>query len=180
SELQVFIPKSAQNLSIQLTQGKKGMPIPLNLEDGDKGRVINRAILPGESNLQFSYLIESDEGKETIIEELPIIEQSESQVIFLKPDDMKLKSEGADYNKIEDNDVPEGMGVYSIKISRNKSYKIVISGGSVVEENHSAPRGPNVVNGTIFTTTEKSIFGVIAVLALLISLSFIFIYRKKQ
>jgi hypothetical protein len=175
--MQVFIPKEAKEISGQLTQGKKGMPIPLSLQEGTKGKKIDRAILPGESSLQISYTIDSKKTEKTTLEELPILEDSNSLVVFLKPEDMNLEVQGAKSTIIQESDAPEGMGVVSIEFEKEKSFSLVVSGGEPFVEQVKAQQ--RVVNGNIFTTPEKSLYGVLAMLAIFFSLSFIFVYKKS-
>jgi len=167
--LEVFIPKEAQEITAQLLQGEKGMPIPLSLSPGNLGQVIQRPILPGESSLHISYLISST--AETIeLEDKLIFEKENETLLFIKPTDMKVSSSNL-LETISSEEIPEGMKAYRVKYDESRTVKLSFRGGSFENE---FPKQRKIVNGTIFDTPEKSILGVIAVLAFLYSLYFLF------
>ena len=53
SPLEVFVPANATEVFGQLKQGDSKMAIPLNLVDGQKGKVLDRPILPGHPNCKY-------------------------------------------------------------------------------------------------------------------------------
>lgn len=173
--LEVFVPKNALEVTGQLTQGERGMPVPLSLTDGIVGKIIERPILPGESSLQVSYLLPMD-SETVVLDDRLTFEKENQSILFYKPIDMQVTSSNA-LETIED-EIPEGMKAYRIQYDANRSVSLVFKGGTLEKE--VAPRQRRIVNGKVFDTTEKSVLGVIAVLALLFSLSFLFTHKKTE
>lgn len=172
--LEIFVPENAVEVSGQLVQGEKGMPVPLNLTKGVLGRIMERPILPGESSLQISYIIPGS-GDTMDLEDRLTIEKENETLLFFKPIDMKISSTNA-LEALADEDMPEGMKAYRVQYDSERKVKLSFSGGKIEKEFSTRQR--RIINGTVFDTTEKSILGVVAVLAFLFSLSFLFIYKK--
>lgn len=176
SPLEIFIPTEAKEISSQLTQGDSKMAIPINFTDGKKGKQFPRAILPGTSELQISYSIDAEnlsdaEFTDQILFEDPKIER----IIFYRPKSMKVEILNAKESVPILNDLPSGVGAYRVKYNSDP-IKILVSGG---KPEVKISEGRKVVNGNIFNTWQKSILGIIGVLGILFTLSFLFIFKKK-
>jgi hypothetical protein len=174
--LEVFIPESAQNLRGQYTQADSKMGIPLSLDKGNIGRKFDRAILPGQSDLVISYNIKSNPSEITEYEDRILFEKENGKVYLLNPPDMKIKNKiSGPPEKITDSG-PDGMAGLKM-VYNNGIANIEVSGGKpLVKE---TPSERKVVNGTIFINWINSTYGVLAVMGILFSLSFIFVYNKK-
>ena len=180
SLLEVYVPKDATEVFGQLKQGDSKMAIPLTLTDGAKGKLIDRPILPGASELQISYALPAKSLADVSFKDENSFEDKKSpRVIFFKPKDMKLDFKGAiSKEEIKDN-IPQGLGAVRVKYPDTTSIDISVVGGSFEpEEDTHAAETRKVRNGTLFTTWDKSLLGVIGFLGLLFTLSFVFIYRK--
>ncbi len=176
SPIEVFVPDSALNTRGQYTQSDSKMGIPLSLEKGNIGRKFDRAILPGQSDLVISYNIQSNPNEITKFEDKILFEKENGKVFLLNPPDMKIKAiDLPPPEKITDSG-PDGMA--GLKLAYNNgSANIEISGGKpLVRETPSERR---VINGTIFINWINSTYGVLAIIGLLFSLSFLFVYNKK-
>jgi hypothetical protein len=175
--LEVFIPELAQNLRGQYTQADSKMGIPLSLDKGNIGRKFDRAILPGQSDLVISYNIQSNPSEITEYEDRILFEKENGKVYLLNPPEMKIKNKNSSGppEKITDSG-PDGMA--GLKVMYNNGIaNIEVSGGKpLVKE---TPSERKVVNGTIFINWINSTYGVLAVMGILFSLSFIFVYNKK-
>ncbi|MCX7998072.1 MAG: hypothetical protein N3A69_03850 [Leptospiraceae bacterium] len=172
--LEVFIPDNAKEVSAQLFQGN-GMPIPINLIQAPNRRIIERGILPGESSLQISYILEFENPEKIEFQDELTLEKENVGIIFLKPNDIKLKS-NEKIEEMSDEEIPEGMRAVKVNYGDDRKVVLYLEGGTVPKE---ISQERKIQNGKIFNTTEKSLLGVIAVLSLLFSLSFIFVYNNK-
>lgn len=172
--LEVFIPNNAKEVSAQLFQGN-GMPIPINLIQAPNRRIIERGILPGESSLQVSYILEFENPEKIEFQDELTLEKENIGIIFLKPNDIKLKS-NEKIEEMSDEEIPEGMRAVKVNYGEDRKVVLYLEGGTVPKE---ISQERKIQNGKIFNTTEKSLLGVIAVLSLLFSFSFIFVYKNK-
>lgn len=180
SPLEVFVPANATEVFGQLKQGDSKMAIPLNLVDGQKGKVLDRPILPGASELQISYALPAKSLSDVSFkDEMNFEDKKSPRVIFFKPRDMKIEIKGAvTKEEIKDN-IPQGLGALRVIYPQSSPVDISVVGGSFEpEEEHHSAETRKVRNGTIFTTWDKSVLGVIGILGLLFTLSFVFVYRK--
>lgn len=174
--LEVYIPEGAENVSAQLFQGN-GMPIPVNLIQASNRHIIERGILPGESSLQISYTLNFQDSDKVEFQDVLTLEKENIGIVFIKPTDVKVSSE-EQIEEMSDEEIPSGMRAFKVNYGTDRTVVLSLEGGSVVQQN--VPQQRIVQNGKIFNTTEKSILGVIAILSLLFSLSFIFVYRNPK
>lgn len=174
--LEVYVPENAENVSAQLFQGNE-MPIPLNLVQASNRRIIERGILPGESSLQVSYVLNFENSEKIEFQDVLTLEKENTGIIFIKPTDVKVSCE-EQIEEMSDEEIPHGMRALKINYGTDRTVLLSLEGGSMQTENVSQQRV--VQNGKIFNTTEKSILGVLAFLSLLFSLSFIFVYRNAK
>ncbi len=175
--IEYFIPKDAKDIFAQIQQPGSKMAIPLQTPDGKNGgKILDRAVLPGISELQISYLL--PKGTDSFEERLLIEGESGSFPVFVKPADMTLEVLGGGSATKLEKDIPSGLSAYAISSNLNpKVIQLNFVGGSPIP---TALKGnPEVVNGTILTTWDTSTFAVIGFLALLFSLSFVFVYKKS-
>ncbi len=175
--IEYFIPAEAKDIYAQIQQPGSKMAIPLSTPNGKNlGKILDRAVLPGISELQVSYLISNESD---VIEERLLTEgESGSYPVFVKPSDMSLEIESGGTLARLEKDIPQGLSAYAIAATSNpKVVKLKFSGGKPIP---AALKGnPEIVNGTILTTWDTSIFAVVGFLALLFSLSFLFVYKKS-
>ncbi len=174
--LEVYIPENAENISAQLFQ-TNGMPIPLQLAQSSNRRIIERGILPGESSIQISYNINFENSNTVEFKDILTLEKENTSIIFLKPTDIKVFSEKT-IEEMTDNEIPNGMRALKVDYGKDRTIVLRLEGGTIEKKNIPSER--KIQNGKIFDTPEKSILGVIAILSLLFSLSFIFVYRNEQ
>ena len=86
----LYIPPNAQEISAHLKQGKSKMGIPLQLQKRELGQVFPRAILPGHSELEVSFLIlEEKQGAFQFSDRMLFKNVAEFRPIFLKPKDIQ-------------------------------------------------------------------------------------------
>ena len=106
-----------------------------------------------------------------------MFEKENGKVYLLNPPEMKIKNKNSSNpsEKITDSG-PDGMA--GLKVMYNNGIaNIEVSGGKpLVKE---IPSERKVVNGTIFINWINSTYGVLAIMGILFSLSFIFVYNKK-
>jgi hypothetical protein len=175
--IEFFIPKNAKEVFSQIQQPGSKMAIPLSTPDGqNEGKILDRAALPGVSELQVSYLIPNDTE---ILEERLLIEgEFGAFPIFVKPGDMTCELvSGGTITKLE-KDIPAGLSAYAVTATGNpKMIRLRFVGGKAVPA--SLKGNPEILNGTILTTWDTSTFAVIGFLALFFSLSFLFVYKKS-
>ncbi len=180
SPLEIYVPKEATEVFGQLKQGDSKMGIPLTLTDGVKGKILDRPILPGSSELQISYSLPAKSLADiSFKDEFSFEDKKSPRVIFFKPKDMKVEVKGAiGKEEIKDN-IPQGLGALRVTYPAASSVEISVTGGSFEpeEDPHSA-ESRKVRNGTLFTTWDKSALGVIGIIGVLFTLSFVFVYRK--
>ncbi|TGK12399.1 hypothetical protein EHO60_09135 [Leptospira fletcheri] len=176
--IEIFVPSEATDVSAQLTQGA-GMGIPLQLRPGKQGWILDRPILPGTSQLYVSYSIPANNLASVTFKDKLLFEKNDGErVVFAKPKDMELSFVGAKNLKKLEADVPEDVKAYSVAYSApRQEVTISVSGGKAVES-FSSDQERNIENGKIFVSAEKTLLGVVAVLGLLFTLSFLFAYRK--
>ncbi len=175
--IEYYIPKTATEVFAQIQQPGSKMAIPLSTPEGKNlGRILDRAVLPGISELQVSYLISNDDD---VIEERLLIEgESGSFPIFVKPGDMELEILSGGTSTRLEKDIPVGLSAYALVASETpKVVKMKFSGGKAVPA--ALTGNPEIVNGTILTTWDTSTFAVVGFLALFFSLSFLFVYKKS-
>lgn len=177
---EIYVPENAVQVFGQLTQGDSKMGIPLSLPNGKEGKVLDRAILPGMSELQISYAIPAEDIADVKMEDKFLFEKRETErVIFYRPPDMKIQVNGAlDVKQLNDADIPEGLQGLIVRYPDTKKVEIAFKGGTPIRQ-AANPNERKIVNGTLFASWDKSLLGVIAFLGILFSLSFIFVYRKK-
>jgi hypothetical protein len=175
--IEYYVPKEAKEVYAQIQQPGSKMAIPLPTPDGkNQGKILDRAVLPGLSELQVSYFIQTE--TDTIEERLLIEGESGAFPIFVKPSDMNLEIQGQGTLTRLEKDIPQGLSAYAVTAVNNpKIIKLKFSGGKPVP---AVLKGnPEIVNGTILTTWDTSTFAVIGFLALFFSLSFLFVYKKS-
>ena len=173
--LEIFIPEQANEVKGQYTQSDSKMGIPLSLEKGEVGRKFDRAILPGQSELFISYTIPSNKNEITTLEDRILFEKEEGRVFLLNPPDIKIKGRDLSPPTVISESGPDGM--MGIRLNyKNKIAILEIIGGNPQRED--TPQERKVVNGKIFVNWINSTYGVLAILCLLISLSYIFVYKK--
>jgi len=173
-QIEYFVPKEAKEVFAQVQQPGSKMAIPLGQPEGKNGgKILDRALLPGVSELQISYFIPNE--VEVITEQLLLESESGSYPIFLKPEDMKPEIvSGGTLTRLE-KDIPPGLGAYSlIALDPTKIVKLKFVGGKPVPAMTNG--SPEVANGTILTTWDSSLFAVIGLISLLFTLSFVFVY----
>ncbi|HMV41800.1 MAG TPA: hypothetical protein PK079_16245 [Leptospiraceae bacterium] len=176
--LEVFVPAEATEVFGQLTQGDSKMGIPLNLVDGKKGKMIDRSILPGSSELQITFVLSAKSlGDISFKDELNFEDPKSPRIIFYKPKDMKVELKGSMSTEEIKENIPEGLGAIRAIYSETNSVEISVAGGNF-EPEEPRTNSPKVRNGSIFTTWDKSVFAVIGFLGIFFSLSFLFVYRK--
>ncbi|PJZ69667.1 hypothetical protein CH373_09215 [Leptospira perolatii] len=176
--IEIYVPSEAKDISAQLTQGA-GMGIPLQLRQGKSGWIMDRPILPGSSQLYISYTIPAFDLAPISFKDKLIFEKNEGdRIIFAKPKDMQVSVGGAKNVQQLEQDIPEDVKAYSVSYPAPQ-YEVAISvkGGEPIPM-MSGGQERSVVNGKIFTSSEETLLGVVAVLGLLFTLSFVLVYRK--
>ncbi|EQA38762.1 hypothetical protein LEP1GSC047_2145 [Leptospira inadai serovar Lyme str. 10] len=176
--IEIFTPAEASDVSAQLTQGA-GMGIPLQLRPGKQGLALDRPILPGSSQLYISYSVPATNLAPATFKDKLLFEKNDGErVVFAKPKDMELSFGGARNVRKLEADVPEDVKAYSISYSApQQEITISVKGGQAVETS-SADQERSIENGKFFVSAEKTVLGVVAILGLLFTLSFLFVYRK--
>ncbi|TGK29498.1 hypothetical protein EHQ12_16890 [Leptospira gomenensis] len=177
---EIFVPSEATEVVGQLTQGESKMAIPLQLQDGPNGKYLDRALLPGSSELQISYTIPASNLSTVTFKDRMLAEKEEGfRAVFSKPADMEVSFLGANKQERIQEDAPADMRAFKVGYPAPRyELSISVSGGAAVEmETERANR--KIENGTWFPTTERSLLGLTAVLGFLFTLSFVFVYRKK-
>ncbi len=176
NSFEIFIPESAENIRGQYTQADSKMGIPLALEKGVMGRKFDRAVLPGQSDLMISYDIRANPEEVIKIEDKILFEKENSKIFLLNPPEMKVRIEGTSQTDQIIEKGPEGMiGVKLLYL--NKSATLEIRGGKPIEREVAQER--RVINGTIFVNWINSTYGVLAIIGILFSLSFLFVFNQK-
>lgn len=180
--LDIYIPSDAQEIRGQLNQGDSKMGIPLTLKDGKKGKIIDRPLLPGNSEIQISYTLSAKSLADiSFKDEFSIEDKKIPQIILFKPKDMKVSVKGATEVKDIKENIPHQLGALSVFYPANSSIEISVSGGSAdqeVGEEMNSSNSRQVKNGTIFTSWDRSLLAVIGFLAMFFSFSAIVFYRK--
>lgn len=174
---EIFIPENAEDVRGQFTQSDSKMGIPLTLAKGRLGRIFERGILPGQSDLIISYKIPSKKNELTTIEDQILFEKEDSKVFLINPPDMVVRGRDLQTSILQESG-PDGMLGISIKYNNKKAFLEIRGGEPIKKEAEVQER--KVINGTIFTNWQNSTYGVLAVVALLFSLSFIFIYNQSK
>ncbi|EMJ90877.1 hypothetical protein [Leptospira alstonii] len=177
---EIFVPSEATEVVGQLTQGESRMAIPLQLKDGPNGKVLDRAILPGSSELQISYTIPASNLSTVTFKDRMIAEKEEGfRAVFSKPQDMEISFIGASKQERIQEDVSSDMKAFKVGYPSPKyEVSISVSGGAPVAETEKVV-DRKIENGTWFPTTERSILALVAILGFLFTLSFIFVFRKN-
>ncbi|AOP34987.1 hypothetical protein A0128_14695 [Leptospira tipperaryensis] len=178
---EVYVPSEATEVVGQLTQGEARMAIPLQLQDGPNGKYLDRAILPGSSELQISYTIPASNLSKVTFKDRMLAEKSEGfRAVFSKPGDMEVSFIGASKQERIEEDVPSDMKAFKIGYPAPQyEVSISVSGGAPVMDVETERVNRKIENGTWFPTTERSILGLVAILGFLFTLSFVFIYKKN-
>ncbi|MDF3820385.1 hypothetical protein P3G55_10765 [Leptospira sp. 96542] len=175
--LEYSVAEGAEDVLAQIQQPGSKMAIPLATPPGSNGgKILDRAILPGVSEMQVSYLVPN--SVETIDESLFIESENGKFPIFVKPMDMELKILSGQSMAKLDKDVPQGLSAYVLEEkSFGTKIKLQTIGGKALPT-ISNNTNPEIVNGSILTTWDLSLFSVIGFLGLLFTLSFIFVYKN--
>ncbi len=179
--LKFYIPENAKNLSANLIQGSSKMPIPLQFVEGTnkEEKILKRGILPGISELQISYNLDAKDLGDVNFSDKEFVQvETAPKIIFYKPKKMNVEILNSKESIPIETDIPEGMGAYKVKYSAN-GVSVKVSGGKPEVKISEEPNSRKLVNGKYFTTWDKSLLGVIAVMGILFSLSFLFVYKKK-
>lgn len=178
-ELEYFVPEGASEIFAQIQQPGSKMAIPLATPNGkDGGKILDRALLPGVSELQISYLVSPSNN--TVAERLLMESDSGKFPIFVKPKDMEIEvNDGIGIQKLE-KDVPQGLSAYVLdSASYGTDVKLTFIGGKALPTVANSPN-PEIVNGSILTTWDLSLFSVIGFLGLLFTFSFLFVYKNTK
>lgn len=176
--LEIFVPKEATEVFGQLTQGDSKMGIPLSLVDGKKGKVLERPILPGASELQITFVIEAKSlASISFSDELNFEDPKSPRIIFFKPKDMNVDLKNAVSKEELKENIPEGLGAIRAIYSPTSPVQISVAGGSA-EQEETQTTSRKVRNGSIFTTWDKSLLAVVGFLGLFFTFSFLFVYKK--
>ncbi|MCC6275513.1 MAG: hypothetical protein IT569_06630 [Leptospiraceae bacterium] len=179
--LEIYVPKSANEIFGQLNQNDSKMGIPLSLNQGKNGRILDRAILPGASELQITYSIPAKNLADIEFDDKMLFEQSKKGlVVFLKPQDIQLKIQGSAELVSIDNGIPKGMKAFKVTYPKiNGEVKFQVSGGTpFVPEETKSERV--VTNGKIFITWQKSVLGIALISAILILLHSVMTHLEKR
>ncbi|TGM00948.1 hypothetical protein EHQ76_11515 [Leptospira barantonii] len=179
---EVFVPSEATDVVGQLTQGDSRMAIPLSLQDGPNGKFLDRAILPGSSELQISYTIPASNLSTVTFKDRMLAEKDEGfRAVFSKPQDMEVSFIGAAKQERIQEDVPSDMKAFKVAyLAPRYEVSISVAGGAPVAEVESERVNRKIENGTWFPTTERSLLGLVAILGFLFTLSFVFVFRKNS
>ncbi|TGL85556.1 hypothetical protein EHQ68_17280 [Leptospira congkakensis] len=178
SPLEYSVAAEATEILAQIQQPGSKMAIPLGIPEGKNGgRLLDRAILPGVSEMQISYFIPNQFDKFT--ERMLIESENGKFPIFVKPQDMEIKTgEGTPVTKL-DKDVPPGLSAYVLSsLDFGTPVEFTFSGGKPLPT-ISNNTNPEIWNGSILTSWDLSLFAVVGFLGFLFTLSFIFVYRKQ-
>ncbi|TGM31880.1 hypothetical protein EHQ92_01175 [Leptospira biflexa] len=176
--LEYSVAKEATEIMAQLQQPGSKMAIPLGVPEGPNGgKILDRAILPGSSELQVSYLIPN--SQDSFSERMLIESENGKYPIFVKPQDMEvITNEKTPVVKL-DKDVPKGLSAYVLNaLEFGTVVEFRFKGGKALPSMANSPN-PEIWNGSILTSWDLSLFAVIGFLGLLFTLSFIFVYRKQ-
>lgn len=178
---EVFIPNNAKEIYGQLHQNDSKMGIPLGLPIGKKGRVMDRAILPGSSELQISYSLPAPNIESIEVDDKLLFEQKKNGlVIFLKPKDLELKITGAKETLLIEKDIPSGMKAIRVTYpALNESIKLFITNGTPIKQDDQKPERL-VSNGKIFIDWQKSALGIVITFSLLLLFQTIFRFLEKN
>ncbi|MEM7184722.1 MAG: hypothetical protein AAF518_27755 [Spirochaetota bacterium] len=176
----LYIPPNAQEISAHLKQGKSQMGIPLQLQKRELGQSFPRAILPGHSELEVSFLIrEQKQGVFQFSDRMLFKNVAGFRPIFLKPKDIQVNFLAAKkFDKIE-NDIPQGLQAFRVYYPLQKEITFQLQGGTSVVQSPARQLSRRVVNGSIFTSQLKSTYATLAILGLLFSFSFLFVYKNR-
>ena len=178
--LEVFIQPVHSELYGQLRQETSSMGIPLDLQNGVKGRKISRGIMPGRSEIQISYTIPIENNSSMLEDRQVLDEGGNFRAVFVKPKDIRVKIENAESSSQLEKEIPEGLTAYKVNYPLSKPIQIFLSGGTPVSVQKPQPTNREITNGKIFTDVWKNLIGIVTILAFLVSLSFIFVYRSKK
>ncbi|MFA4793983.1 hypothetical protein [Leptospira kirschneri] len=176
---EIFVPSEATEVMGQLTQGDSRMPIPLSFRDGPNGKLLDRAILPGNSELQISYTIPASNLSTVTFKDRMLTEKEEGfRAIFSKPQDMEISFIGASKQERIQEDAPSDMKAFKVSYPSPKfEVSISVSGGAPILDMETQKVNRKIENGT--WSTERSLLGLVAILGFLFTLSFIFVFRKN-
>lgn len=175
-ELDFFIPKEAVESYVGLQQPGSKMSIPLEYSRKDNGRTTwTRAILPGTSELQISYLMPLD----TWDEEFLLESKGVKFPVFVKPEDMKLEIlSGGKLSKFDKEEV-QGLSGYGIVLDSTSKRVTLRATGGKPQTNQGRGNAPEIINGSFLVDTNRSILAVLAFFALFLSFGFYVLYRKS-
>jgi hypothetical protein len=177
NSMEIYLPEKAQNIRGQYTQSDSKMGIPLALEKGEFGRKFDRAVLPGQSDLMISFDILANPEDVTSFDDKILFEKESSRIFLLNPPEMKLSMEGSTQADQMIEKGPEGM--LGVKFNyKNKEANISIQGGKPIVREVAQER--RVINGSLFTNWVNSTYGVFAIVGILFSLSFLFVFNQNK
>ncbi len=179
NEIEYYVPENAIEVFSQIQQPGSKMAIPLSAVPGNSGgKILDRALLPGVSELQVSYLVP---GNESIIEERLLVESESGKFpVFVKPKEMELKTKSKVGIQKLTNDVPQGLSAYVLDpVPFGTQVSLSFEGGKPLPSIANS-KNPEILNGSILTTWDLSLFGVIGFLGLLFTLSFLFVYKNSK
>ncbi|XDD45992.1 hypothetical protein AB3N60_14935 [Leptospira sp. WS39.C2] len=176
--LEYSVAKEATEIMAQLQQPGSKMAIPLGVPEGPNGgRILDRAILPGSSELQVSYLIPN--SHDSFGERMLIESDNGKYPIFVKPQDMVVETNDKSSIVKLEKDVPKGLSAYVLNaLEFGALVELRFIGGKALPTMSNSPN-PEIWNGSILTSWDLSLFAVIGFLGLLFTMSFIFVYRKQ-
>jgi hypothetical protein len=176
---QVYIPEEANDIQGSLTQGDSKMPIPLSLPKKEQGRILDRAILPGSSELQISYTLPAENLKDIqFVDKILPGEIDQERILFYKPPSMNVEIQNAKESIPIEEGIPSGVGAYSVKYSENGIIVSVSGGTPVINQQKSEQR--KIVNGYYFNTWYKSLFGILGLLSFLFTIYLFYIKSKMK
>ncbi|TGN18880.1 hypothetical protein [Leptospira idonii] len=174
-QMEYFVPKEAKEVFAQLQQPESKMAIPLSTPEGKNGgKYLDRAVLPGVSQLQISYFIPN--SVEVLEEKLLLEGEAGAFPVFLKPKDMKMELlSGGTISELHNN-IPPEISAYSIvSDTEPKIIKLKFIGGKPLPTVRNT--NPEISNGTILETWEKSLAAVFVFLAVFMCLYFYLDYK---
>jgi hypothetical protein len=166
--LEFYIPESAVDIQGSWTQGNSKMAIPLSFKDQGNGqRLVDRAVLPGSTEVQISYRIPIESEDTIQFKDKMFFEAKDrTRPIFIKPLDMKASFSSDANPQILKNDIPEGLQAFMVNYSTEKyETDIILEGGTPVVP-MLPPGSRKIVNGNLISEWDSSLAGVIGFLGL--------------
>lgn len=182
SGLDIYVPEGATGLTGSWTQGSSKMGIPLQFQSKGKGiQSMDRAVLPGSTEIQISYSYPvSHSGETEIPDQILFEEPGKDRPIFIRPVDMKVEFSSDPSPREVKEEIPDGVRAFYVGYSsESKSTVIRLSGGTPVLNRFSQPPR-QIVNGSILPTWDLSLISGLGILALFFSLGYLTEYLKKK